>query len=90
MTENAKQIKALISQLHDLMAEEEGWEPKTPRDYGVLTWAAIQEMRGEVSRLKGLYDRVTRLESNQSILALIQGTFTILAATVAGLFGPRR
>lgn len=76
---NAKQIKALMAELHDLIAEEEGWEPKTSRDYAILTWAAVQDLRGDVGRLKGLYDRVKALESNQGILAAINAVLSVIA-----------
>lgn len=87
---NAKQIKALICELHDRIAEEEGWEPKTARDYSVVTWAMVQDLRSDVKSLKGLYDRVTRLESNQSVFAGIQAIFTVIAAAIAGYFGVKR
>lgn len=87
---NAKQIKGLIKELHDLIAEEEGWEPKTARDYSILTWSSVQDLRGDVKALKGLYDRVTRLESNQGIFAGFQAGFTIIAAAVAGWFGSQK
>jgi len=80
---NAKQIKVLIKELHGLIAEEEGWEPKTPRDYMVLTW---DKLKG----LEGIPDRVTKLESNQGIFAGFQAGFTIIAAAVAGYFGSRQ
>lgn len=90
MTSNAKEIKALIKELHGRIAEEEGWEPKTSRDYSILTWAAVQDLRGDVGRLKGLYDRVTKLEGNQGVFAGLQAGFTIIAATIAGYFGVQR
>lgn len=81
--ESTKQIRETFAQLRGLIAEEEGWEPKTTRDFAILTWAAIK-------RLEDIPIRVTKLESNQGILAGIQATFTIIAATLAGYFGMRR
>ncbi len=80
---NAQQIKALIDELHGLIAEEEGWEPKTSRDYMVLTWAAVQ-------RLEGIPDRVSRLEERQGIWAGLQAAFTVFVGAIAGYFGARR
>jgi len=81
--ENAKQIKELIEQFQALIIEEEGWEPTTSRDYRILTWAQLK-------RLEGIPDRVTRLESNQNILAGIQAAFTVIAATLAGYLGIKK
>ena len=89
MTENAKQIKQLIAQLNTAISEEEGWEPKTARDYGVLTWAKVVRIEKHIENLEGLYDRVKALEGNQGLLAGLQGVFTIIAATLAGYFGSR-
>lgn len=76
---NAKQIKELIEQFQALIVEEEGWEPTTSRDYRILTWAQLK-------RLEGIPDRVSRLETNQGLIAL----FTTAAVSIAGYLGIRK
>lgn len=76
---NAKAIKSLLKELHGLMAEENGWEPRTSRDYAVLTWATVKELREDV---KPLTSRITRLEV---YAVLVGGSLIVLAAQM--IFG---
>lgn len=80
--DNAKAIKAKIQELHDLIAEENGWEPKTSRDYSILTWAFVKELRDDIKVLENLPGRVGRLEW---VAALIGTSLVGLAAKL--IFG---
>lgn len=63
MEANAEQtMQALLEQIDNLIAEENGWEPKTARDYRVLTWAYVKDVREDIKELKKLAGRISRLE----------------------------
>jgi len=70
--DNAKAIKSLLKELHGLMSEENGWEPKTSRDYAVLTWATVKELRADIKPLQADVNR-------------LKGGFVLLGGTIAAL-----
>jgi hypothetical protein len=70
MPKTKSRMENLIEEIHAELGEQNGWVPKTARDYGILCWSSIQEIKEDIKYLRGLDGRIVKLETGFGLVVL--------------------